>query len=319
MVNGATGAAGPAGATGTTGATSHQGPARAIDGHASGDVTGPIVISYPQRGAPMSTRGVVFITVRCGASVGQFVLGAAAPAPRKLTAGLAARPGVVPRARWPFTEDRGAARRQRAEPRALTRADRLDRLRHARGRRGNDPHGGEHADQRRIARPRTDAPSACEDGAHVRLRSRTCSTRRRRSRPRRRESRRALRRRPIESEHIGVTHMRYAPDTRSPMAHSHREQEEVYIVVSGSGKAKLDDETAVDLKTWDIVRSHRRRCARSTAARTGSSCSRSAPTAPKAGRRPGTGRLLGGLNAPRFDMRVHGHPWLALSIRKEQP
>ncbi len=182
------------------------------------------------------------------------VLGAAAPAPRKLAAGLAARPGVVPRARWPLTEDRGAARRQRAEPRALTRADRLDRLRHARGRRGNDPDGGEHADQRRDPRARelTLPPHArmarmsaytitnmleLDDAAAGRAGGI--------------EARFA--RSQIESEHIGVTHMRYAPDTRSPMAHSHREQEEVYIVVSGSGKAKLDDET-VDLKTWDIVR-----------------------------------------------------------------
>jgi mannose-6-phosphate isomerase-like protein (cupin superfamily) len=57
----------------------------------------------------------------------------------------------------------------------------------------------------------------------------------------------------IDSQHLGVTHMRYAPDTRSPVAHSHREQEEVYLVISGSGRIKLDDETA-DLRAWDIVR-----------------------------------------------------------------
>ena len=57
----------------------------------------------------------------------------------------------------------------------------------------------------------------------------------------------------IDSEHLGVTHMRYGPDTRSPMAHSHVEQEEVYLVISGSGQMKLDD-VVVDVGPWDIVR-----------------------------------------------------------------
>ena len=48
----------------------------------------------------------------------------------------------------------------------------------------------------------------------------------------------------IESEHIGVSHFRYAPGRRSTRGHSHREQEEVYVVLSGSGRVKLDDELA---------------------------------------------------------------------------
>jgi mannose-6-phosphate isomerase-like protein (cupin superfamily) len=52
---------------------------------------------------------------------------------------------------------------------------------------------------------------------------------------------------------IGVSYFRYAPGFRSPMAHSHREQEEAYVVVEGSGEAKLDDET-VELRLWDVVR-----------------------------------------------------------------
>ena len=57
----------------------------------------------------------------------------------------------------------------------------------------------------------------------------------------------------IESDHLGVSYFRYAPDFRSPFAHSHREQEEAYVVVSGSGRAKLDDEV-VDLAQWDVLR-----------------------------------------------------------------
>jgi len=55
------------------------------------------------------------------------------------------------------------------------------------------------------------------------------------------------------SEHIGVSHIRYAPGRRSTRGHSHREQEEVYVVLGGSGRIKLDDELR-DLRTWDLVR-----------------------------------------------------------------
>ncbi len=57
----------------------------------------------------------------------------------------------------------------------------------------------------------------------------------------------------IDSEHVGLTHMRYGPDTRTPFGHSHREQEEVYVVLSGSGQVKLDDDIR-DIGQWDIVR-----------------------------------------------------------------
>ena len=57
----------------------------------------------------------------------------------------------------------------------------------------------------------------------------------------------------LDSEHLGVSYFRYGPGFRSPMGHSHREQEEVYVVVSGSGRIKLDDEI-VGLRQWDVVR-----------------------------------------------------------------
>jgi quercetin dioxygenase-like cupin family protein len=37
------------------------------------------------------------------------------------------------------------------------------------------------------------------------------------------------------------------------MAHSHKEQEEAYVVVAGSGRILLGDETQ-ELRTWDVVR-----------------------------------------------------------------
>lgn len=49
----------------------------------------------------------------------------------------------------------------------------------------------------------------------------------------------------LDSAHLGLTHMEYGPDTRTPFGHSHREQEEVCVVLSGSGHAKLDDELVI--------------------------------------------------------------------------
>ena len=58
---------------------------------------------------------------------------------------------------------------------------------------------------------------------------------------------------PLGSRDIGVSHWRYAPGFRSEVAHRHREQEEVYVVVVGSGRMLLDGEV-VELQRWDTVR-----------------------------------------------------------------
>ena len=60
-------------------------------------------------------------------------------------------------------------------------------------------------------------------------------------------------RRHLDSEHLGVSYFRYAPKFRSPVGHRHREQEEAYVVVAGSGRIRLDDEV-IDLAQWDVVR-----------------------------------------------------------------
>ena len=57
----------------------------------------------------------------------------------------------------------------------------------------------------------------------------------------------------LDSEHLGVSYFRYGPGFRSPVAHSHREQEEAYVVIGGSGRIKLNDEI-VELSQWDVVR-----------------------------------------------------------------
>src|SRR5689334_2649861 len=57
----------------------------------------------------------------------------------------------------------------------------------------------------------------------------------------------------LDSRDLGVSHWRYDANFRAPFAHSHKEQEEAYIVVAGSGRVLLDSDI-VELKTWDVVR-----------------------------------------------------------------
>jgi quercetin dioxygenase-like cupin family protein len=57
----------------------------------------------------------------------------------------------------------------------------------------------------------------------------------------------------LDSRDLGVSLFRYAANVRSPMAHSHREQEEAYVVAAGSGRVLLDDEVR-DISQWDVLR-----------------------------------------------------------------
>jgi mannose-6-phosphate isomerase-like protein (cupin superfamily) len=57
----------------------------------------------------------------------------------------------------------------------------------------------------------------------------------------------------LELEQCGLSYQRIPPDYRFPYGHTHKEQEEVYVVVRGSGRMKLDDEI-VEVKEWDVVR-----------------------------------------------------------------
>lgn len=58
---------------------------------------------------------------------------------------------------------------------------------------------------------------------------------------------------PLELEKSGVSYQRLAPNFRAPFGHRHKVQEEVYVIVGGGGRLKLDDEV-VDVKKWDAVR-----------------------------------------------------------------
>ncbi len=58
---------------------------------------------------------------------------------------------------------------------------------------------------------------------------------------------------PLELENSGIGYFRVAPNFRIPFGHKHQQQEEVYVFVAGSARAKLDDEV-VELKPWDAIR-----------------------------------------------------------------
>jgi hypothetical protein len=57
----------------------------------------------------------------------------------------------------------------------------------------------------------------------------------------------------LDCERSGLSYQKLGPGFRVPFGHSHAEQEEVYVVLSGSGRARLDDEF-VDLEPLDALR-----------------------------------------------------------------
>jgi mannose-6-phosphate isomerase-like protein (cupin superfamily) len=57
----------------------------------------------------------------------------------------------------------------------------------------------------------------------------------------------------LELENSGLTYQRVPPNIRFPYGHTHKTQEEIYLVVSGGGRMKIDEEI-IDVKRWDAVR-----------------------------------------------------------------
>jgi mannose-6-phosphate isomerase-like protein (cupin superfamily) len=60
-------------------------------------------------------------------------------------------------------------------------------------------------------------------------------------------------RRPIGGVTLGLSLLTLAPGFRIPFGHKHEGQEEVYVVVRGSGRVKVGDEV-VELAEWDAIR-----------------------------------------------------------------
>jgi mannose-6-phosphate isomerase-like protein (cupin superfamily) len=57
----------------------------------------------------------------------------------------------------------------------------------------------------------------------------------------------------LGTEQTGLMHLRLKPGVRQPFAHRHNRAEEVYVVLSGSGRVRLDDDI-VDVGRLDAVR-----------------------------------------------------------------
>jgi mannose-6-phosphate isomerase-like protein (cupin superfamily) len=57
----------------------------------------------------------------------------------------------------------------------------------------------------------------------------------------------------IDGKTLGLSLMSLAPNFRIPFGHKHEGQEEVYVVVRGSGRVKIEDEV-VEVGEWDAIR-----------------------------------------------------------------
>jgi mannose-6-phosphate isomerase-like protein (cupin superfamily) len=57
----------------------------------------------------------------------------------------------------------------------------------------------------------------------------------------------------LELENSGLSYFRLEGGFRTPFGHTHSEQEEVYVVISGSARVALDDEV-VEVAQWDAIR-----------------------------------------------------------------
>ena len=57
----------------------------------------------------------------------------------------------------------------------------------------------------------------------------------------------------LDAELIGLTYQRLAPNFQVPWGHTHKTQEEMFVVISGSMRVKVEDEIK-ELGPWDVIR-----------------------------------------------------------------
>jgi mannose-6-phosphate isomerase-like protein (cupin superfamily) len=56
----------------------------------------------------------------------------------------------------------------------------------------------------------------------------------------------------LDAEDTGVSHYRLKPGKRQPFGHRHEKAEEIYVILGGTGRVKLDDEI-IDVETLDAI------------------------------------------------------------------
>jgi mannose-6-phosphate isomerase-like protein (cupin superfamily) len=57
----------------------------------------------------------------------------------------------------------------------------------------------------------------------------------------------------LDAERTGISHLKLNPGVRMPFAHKHDQAEEIYVVIAGSGRMKMDDEI-VEIVELDAIR-----------------------------------------------------------------
>jgi mannose-6-phosphate isomerase-like protein (cupin superfamily) len=57
----------------------------------------------------------------------------------------------------------------------------------------------------------------------------------------------------LAAQRTGVSHHRLKAGQRQPFAHKHEQAEEIYVVLSGSGRVKLDEEV-LEISRLDAIR-----------------------------------------------------------------
>jgi mannose-6-phosphate isomerase-like protein (cupin superfamily) len=60
-------------------------------------------------------------------------------------------------------------------------------------------------------------------------------------------------REPLGAQETGLTYFLLRPGQRSPFAHRHREAEEIYVILQGTGRIKLGDEI-LEVQPRDAIR-----------------------------------------------------------------
>jgi len=60
-------------------------------------------------------------------------------------------------------------------------------------------------------------------------------------------------RKAVEARRGGFSYQKMAPNFRQPFGHRHKEQEEIYVVLSGAGRVKVNDDL-IDLGAFDALR-----------------------------------------------------------------
>lgn len=57
----------------------------------------------------------------------------------------------------------------------------------------------------------------------------------------------------LDCEQLGLSLQRTKPNQRGAFGHRHERQEEIYVIVAGSGRMKIGDQVQ-EIKVWDAIR-----------------------------------------------------------------